>query len=64
MFIDEAVALGRLNLPDYEERRLEYLSAEWIGDKLGGIDELKSANAAKVRMEIGLNSLAEERLRL
>lgn len=58
LLIDEAVARGRLQLPDFQDpaKRRAYTRALWIGPARGAIDELKEANAAGKRIEIGVSN--------
>jgi lambda family phage portal protein len=58
LVIDEAVARGLIHLPGYSEpaRRKAYCQAIWIGPARGAIDELKEANAAGKRIEIGVSN--------
>jgi len=60
--VDEAVAMGRLRLPGYGDpiRRRAYLRAIWIGPARGAMDELKEAQAAGKRIEIGVSNEAME----
>lgn len=58
LIIDEAVARGMIKLPGYSDpaRRKAYQQAVWIGPARGAIDELKEANAAGKRIEIGVSN--------
>ncbi|WAB92488.1 phage portal protein [Pseudomonas citronellolis] len=58
LVIDEAVARGMISLPGYGDpaKRRAYLQAIWIGPARGAIDELKEANAAGKRIEIGVSN--------
>ncbi|MCY1282968.1 phage portal protein, lambda family [compost metagenome] len=58
LVIDEAVARGMIQLPGYGDplKRNAYLQALWIGPARGAIDELKEANAAGKRIEIGVSN--------
>lgn len=58
LVIDEAVARGLIELPGYHDpaRRKAYCQALWIGPARGAIDELKEANAAGKRIEIGVSN--------
>ena len=62
LVIDEAVARGMISLPGYNEpaKRRAYLNALWIGPARGAIDELKEANAAGKRIDIGVSNEAME----
>lgn len=58
LIIDEAVARGLIDLPGYADplKRKAYCQALWIGPARGAIDELKEANAAGKRIEIGVSN--------
>ncbi len=58
LIIDEAVARGLIDLPGYSDpqKRRAYTRALWIGPARGAIDELKEANAAGKRIEIGVSN--------
>jgi lambda family phage portal protein len=58
LFFDEAVASGRIKAPGYSDpgKRRAYTRAIWIGPARGAIDELKEANAAGKRIEIGISN--------
>lgn len=58
LLLDEEVAAGRITLPGYADpiRRRAYSRALWIGPARGAMDELKEANAAKTRIEIGVSN--------
>lgn len=58
LIIDEAVARGLIELPGYSDpaRRKAYCQALWIGPARGAIDEMKEANAAGKRIEIGVSN--------
>lgn len=58
LVIDEAVARGLIDLPGYGDpaNRKAYCQAIWIGPARGAIDELKEANAAGKRIEIGVSN--------
>jgi len=62
LFLDEAVASGRLSLPGYGDpvRRRAWSRALWIGPARGSMDEEKEANAAKTRIEIGVSNESME----
>lgn len=58
LVIDEAVARGLVDFPGYNDpaKRKAYCQAIWIGPARGAIDELKEANAAGKRIEIGVSN--------
>jgi len=62
LWMDEEVASGRLSLPGYADpiRRRAWSNAIWIGPARGAMDELKEAQAAGKRIEIGVSNEAME----
>lgn len=62
-WMEEAVALGRIDAPGFFEDpllRAAYLGSQWHGDGPGSIDPLKEANAVEKRLQIGLRTLDQE----
>lgn len=62
-WLDEAVALGRINAPGYfadPAIRHAYAAASWIGDSPGQINPKDEADAAKLRLDMGVSDLATE----
>lgn len=63
VFMDEAVATGRIHAPGYFENhsmRHAYLNAVWIGPPKGQIDELREVSASEKRINVGTSSLTKE----
>jgi len=64
LFLDEAVALGRISAPGYLTGdpiiRAAWLGSEWVGPARGDIDEVKQATAAGKRIDLGLSTRARE----
>jgi lambda family phage portal protein len=62
LWMDEEVASGRLKLPGYADpiRRRAWSNATWIGPARGAMDELKEAQAAEKRIQIGVSNEAME----
>ena len=62
LWLDEAVARGRLSLPGYGDpaRRVAYSEATWVGPARGAIDELKETKAAAARIDAKLSTRARE----
>lgn len=58
LWLDEEVASGRINLPNYADpiRRRAWSRALWIGPARGAMDELKEAQAAAKRIETGVSN--------
>lgn len=62
-WMDEAVALGRLDAPGFFDDpaiRKAYLRCSWTGDAAGSLDPVKEVTAAKLRVELGTSNLAKE----
>ncbi len=63
-WLEEAMALGQLPLPagapDFLEARYAYSACGWMGPGRGWVDPVKEAQAAVLRMDAGLSTLAEE----
>ena len=58
MWLSEAVALGRIDAPGFEDpaRRSAYLGADWFAEKTSSLDPLKEAQAAHLKLESGLTT--------
>lgn len=66
-WMDEAVAIGRIEAPGYFSdplMRRAYLRAEWVGDAPGQIDPQKEADAAISRIDAGMSTLKKETMEL
>lgn len=66
-WMDEAVAIGRISAPGYFDDplvRQAYLGAKWTGPAKGMIQEEQEVNAAILRMNSGISTLAEETAQL
>lgn len=66
LFMDEAVALGRVKAPGYFADpilRKAYLTAEWIGSVPDSVDPLKEANAQEKRINIGISTVEKETMK-
>ena len=59
MWLSEEIALGRINLPGWKDPvlRAAWLSCRWVGDSMPNIDPKKEAEAAKLRVELGQETL-------
>jgi lambda family phage portal protein len=55
-WMDTAVLAGALDLPEYDDRRREYLGCDWLPPKWDWIDPLKDARAEIEQIEAGLKS--------
>lgn len=64
LFMDEAVALGRINAPGYLNGdpliREAYLGSKWNGPGRGQINELDETKAAAARVKEGFSTIADE----
>jgi lambda family phage portal protein len=63
LWLDEAVATGRLKAPGYfTDPRIAaaYRAAKWVGDGPGSIDPSKEVGAAQERVDMGMTTLEEE----
>lgn len=66
-WMDEAVAIGRINAPGYFSDpliRRAYLNAEWIGDAPGQIDPQKEIAAAQARVDMGVSTIKKEAMEM
>jgi lambda family phage portal protein len=55
-WMDTAVMAGVLNLPDYEERRREWLACSWLPPRWDWIDPLKDVRAEIEQVRAGFKS--------
>jgi lambda family phage portal protein len=55
-WMDTAVMAGALDLPDYEERRREWLACAWLPPRWDWVDPLKDARAEIEQIIAGLKS--------
>lgn len=63
LWLDEAVASGRIAAPGYfsdSAIRKAYAGAQWVGDGPGSIDPLKEVSAARERIALGISTIAAE----
>lgn len=62
LWLDEAVARGRIKAPDYGDpiKRAAYARSEWYGPARGAVDENKEIQAAEKRINLGISSIAIE----
>ncbi len=63
-WIEEAIAMGRIplkgGLSAFNANKQRIVWAEWQGPAAPSADDYKAAMAAKVRLELGMSSLADE----
>ena len=55
-WMDTAVLAGALDLPDYDQRRREYLACGWLPPKWDWVDPMKDARAEIEQIDAGLKS--------
>lgn len=60
LFLEEVVADGRIEAPDFYAKRAAYTRAKWIGPGRGWIDPLDEARAAELRISAGLSTFERE----
>ncbi len=62
-WLAEAVALGRIDAPGFFDDPLvrdAWCGCQWIGTSQGHVQPVQEANAAKIRMELGISSGEQE----
>jgi len=60
LWLEEDINAGNTEAPNYYAKRYAYTRAKWIGVGRGWIDPVKEAQAAQLRMEIGISTLEDE----
>ena len=60
LWLEEAIAHGRIEAPDYYDNKYAYNRCRWIMSGRGWVDPVKEANGSKIKMEIGLSTLENE----
>lgn len=60
LWLEEAINKGRIDAPDFYERKAAWTRCKWIGPGRGWVDPVKEAKAAHLRMQIGLSTLEDE----
>jgi len=60
LWLEEAVAHGRVEAPDFYENRYAYTKCRWIMQGRGWVDPVKEAKAAAIRIENGLSTMEIE----
>lgn len=63
VWMDEAVAIGRIAAPGYFDdplMRRAYLGAQWVGDGPISVDPVKDVEAAKGRVDLNISTLQKE----
>lgn len=60
LWLEEAIARGRIEAPDFYENKYAYTRCRWIMSGRGWVDPVKEAKAAEMRMNIGVSTLEKE----
>lgn len=60
LWLEEAINMGRIEAPGFYENRYAYAKCRWTFAGRGWVDPVKEANAAKLRLDIGLSTLENE----
>lgn len=60
LWLEEAVNAGRVDAPDFYEKRYAYSRCRFIFSGRGWIDPVKEAEAAGIRMRLGISTLEAE----
>lgn len=60
LWLEEAVDQGLIEAPGFYEYWEAYCRASWIGDGRGWVDPLKEAEAAALRLSLGISTLEDE----
>lgn len=60
MILEEAVGRGMIDAPNFYERRRAWTRCNWIFDGAGWLDPVREAQAAQLRMAIGISTLQDE----
>ena len=60
LWLEEAVNAGRVHAPDFYEKRYAYARCRFIFSGRGWIDPVKEAEAAGIRMRLGISTLEAE----
>lgn len=60
LWLEETVAKGLIEAPDFYAQRAAYCKAKWIGAGKGWIDPVKEAEAAGIRMSLNISTLEDE----
>lgn len=60
LWFEEAVNSGRVEAPDFYANRYAWTRCRWVFAGRGWVDPVKEAQAAQIRMEIGVSTLEQE----
>lgn len=60
LWLEEAIGQGLVDAPGFYEHRSAWTRCRWIGAGRGWVDPVKEAQAAQLRMQIGVSTLEAE----
>lgn len=60
LWLEEAVARGEVDAPDYYENQAAYAACAWVGPGRGWVDPMKEAQASGERIKNNVSTLADE----
>jgi lambda family phage portal protein len=60
LWLEEQVSAGEIDAPGFYENWDAYCCARWVGPGRGWVDPYKEAQAADMRMDIGVSTLQDE----
>lgn len=60
LWLEEAISTGLIEAPGFYMQRSAWTRCRWIGAGRGWVDPVKEAQAAELRMSIGVSTLEEE----
>ena len=60
LWLEEAVARGEVEAPDFYENKAAYCACRWIGDGRGWVDPMKEAQASGERIRNNVSTLERE----
>lgn len=60
LWMEEAIQSGRVEAPGFYDNKYAYSRCRWIMQGRGWVDPVKEANAAKIRMGLGISTLEKE----
>lgn len=60
LWLEEAIARGEVDAPDFQQNRAAYCACKWIGAGRGWVDPMKEAQASGERIRNSVSTLADE----
>ncbi len=60
LWLEEVINAGLVEAPDFYENQYAYTRSKWTGPGRGWVDPVKEAQAAQIRIEVGLSTLERE----